>query len=85
MAATEARIVSAAVAGQFISSYHRSYRVERGPRIFCTTLRVLCDFAPGDQAAALESTLTFDNNGAIYGTTLNYRHLPGGAVFTVNP
>jgi hypothetical protein len=46
---------------------------------------VLCDFAPGDQAAAPESTLTFDNNGAIYGTTLNYRHLPGGAVFTVNP
>jgi len=61
------------------------FRLERGSEKVTPHYSVRCDFAPGDQAAAPESTLTFDNNGAIYGTTLNYRHLPGGAVFTVNP
>src|SRR5579872_2181146 len=46
---------------------------------------LLSDFSPGNQAAGPQSSLTFGEDGALYGTTQGYDHLIKGAVFRVNP
>lgn len=45
----------------------------------------LCDFPIGNQAAGPSSELTFDNSGALYGTTTVYDHQLSGTVFRINP
>jgi uncharacterized repeat protein (TIGR03803 family) len=48
------------------------------------TRTVLATFPPGGQAEGPQTSVSFDNNGRLYGTTYGYDHNLGGAVFRID-
>lgn len=79
-------ILYASVSGGGIYGAGTILRLDPGSDHRLPNYRLLANFPVGNQAAQPQGTVTFDKNGTLYGTTLNYDHRVGGTVFSIaNP